>query len=281
MPPLLHALKHRALPGLRAGALRRVGAFRPLPSQVLGLLSAATAIFALLVAPSRPWTVPLAGLFLVAAALARAWPLAPGSPAAWRSFAARLATPLLAVYALLLGAGLGLSSAYLVLHRGYPLGSVRAGIWTAWPRIGSREADPYARAVLARRGDIPLGIGEGLALTAAGDEAGRPFDTACTYRITSPTPPARVWTLTVNDGDRPVATESGRRSFTSAEILRDAEGGFEVLLSREAQPGNWLPLPESGRVQLTLRLYDTPAATSSAALDPRTVPPMTRLECRR
>ena len=85
--PLLDALKHRALPGLR------VGGFRPLPSHALGLLSAAMAGIALFSASSRPWTVPFAGLLLVAAALARAWPPGPRSPLTWRAPAAPPAAP--------------------------------------------------------------------------------------------------------------------------------------------------------------------------------------------
>lgn len=272
----------RMLPQLRRLAPSGAGGVRLPPRPwsratvpALVLVSAALAGAAVLVPAARPWAVPLAGLTLVVAALAGTV-----SRAGLPRLVHRLVTPLLAVYALLLGAGLGLGSAYLTLRRDFPIGGVRAGAWVTWPRVGSKEADPYARAVIARRGDIPLGIGEGLALTATGDDAGRPFDSACSYRITSPVPPARFWTLTLYEADHP-AEESGRSGFTSAEILRDAEGRFEITLSREARPGNWLPLPAAGRLRLVLRLYDTPATVGSAALDARSVPAVTRLDCLR
>jgi hypothetical protein len=183
------------------------------------------------------------------------------------------------VYALLLAAGLGLSSAFWATKGDYPLGRVAVGAWTAWPKAGSRDADPYTRAINARTGDLPLAVGEGLVLRAAGDDAGRALDPRCAYRIGTTMPQARYWTLTLyDDAGRPVAGDA-RSSFTSAEVLRDAAGGFVIALAREARSGNWMMMPEGGRISLVLRLYDTPASSGSAALDRASVPAIERLEC--
>lgn len=187
---------------------------------------------------------------------------------------------LLTLYVLSLAAALGLGSAHLATAGRYPFGGIRVGPWTAWPRTGSRDADPYARAINARSADIPLGAGEGLMLAARTDDEGRPLDSACVYRFAGETPPARMWTLTLYDGaGRLVASELGRSGFTSAEVLRDANGRFTVTAAREAQSGNWLPMPGSGRVNAVLRLYDTPASASSAALERRLLPTIERLAC--
>lgn len=189
-------------------------------------------------------------------------------------------TAFLIVYALLLALGLGLGSAYLVLNGAPPFGSLRLGPWQAWPKLGSREADPYMRAITARRGEVPLAVGEGLTFTATVDSEGRRLDSACSYRIGSMVPVARLWTLTLYDeAGRLPASELGRSGFTSAEIIRDAEGRFTVALSRDLQPGNWLQLPASGPFSLVLRLYDTPGA-AGVGLDDSTVPAIQRLECR-
>ena len=83
-----------------------------------------------------------------------------------------------------------------------------------WPRAGSRDADPYTRAVNARTGGIPLGVGEGLVLRAAADDAGRALDARCAYRIGTTAPQARYWTLALYDETgRPVETPLGRASF--------------------------------------------------------------------
>ncbi|MCJ2144120.1 DUF1214 domain-containing protein [Methylobacterium sp. E-066] len=187
----------------------------------------------------------------------------------------------LAVYALALGGVLGLASADWATRGGYPFGGVQVGAWTAWPRAGAANADPYTRAVNARRGEIPLAVGEGLLLTAAVDDQGRALDATCTYRIGGGTPPARAWTLTVaGRGAREPGRPAVREGFTSTEILRAADGRFSVVLAPEVQPGNWLPSPrESGPVRLALRLYDTPAAASVGSLDRDSVPAITRLGC--
>ncbi|GJD33654.1 DUF1214 domain-containing protein [Methylobacterium aerolatum] len=189
--------------------------------------------------------------------------------------------PVLVLYTLALGGGLGLVSADWATRGGYPFGGVRIGAWIAWPRAGATNADPYTRAVNARRGEIPLAVGEGLLLTAAEDDAGRTLDATCTYAVAGAVPPARAWTLTVagrgaRDPDRPLM----REGFTSTEILRRPDGRFEIVLAPTAEPGNWLPAPRAqGPMRLALRLYDTPAAASIASIDRGSVPTITRRDC--
>ena len=197
----------------------------------------------------------------------------------------RAGNVLLVLYALALGAGLGLASANWATLGRSPFGGVTLNAWTAWPRLGSREADPYARAIHARTGEIPIALGEGLLLTAAMDDAGWPLSLACVYRIAGATPPARAWTLTA-ERRRPaaVAAEAAgpppRLGFTSTEVLRDANGRFAITLAPRVQPGNWLPMPDGeGALRLALRLYDTPVAASTGALEREGVPSITRLDC--
>ncbi|MFB0492309.1 hypothetical protein ABIE45_004895 [Methylobacterium sp. OAE515] len=187
----------------------------------------------------------------------------------------------LAVYALALGGALGLATADWATSGGYPFGGVQVGAWTAWPRASAANADPYTRAVNARRGEIPLAVGEGLLMTAAVDDMGRALDATCTYQIGGATPPARAWTLTVaGRGPREPGRPPVREGFTSTEVLRTPDGRFSVMLGPDVQPGNWLPSPRaSGPVRLALRLYDTPAAASVGSLDRTSVPAITRLGC--
>lgn len=208
--------------------------------------------------------------------------------AAWRAEdpeapparASRASSALLVIYTLVVAGALGLSSAHWMTKGDYPFGSARIGAWTVWPRSGSRDADPYTRAVNARTGTIPLGVGEGLLLRATADDLGHALDARCAYRIGATTPQARFWTLTLYDeAGRPAETPLGRSGFTSAELMREADGGFAIVLSREAASGNWLMMPESGAVSLLLRLYDSPASVGSAALDARVLPRIERREC--
>lgn len=188
-------------------------------------------------------------------------------------------TALLIVYSLLLALGLGLGATYHVLNGDPPFGGLKIGPWKAWPALGSADADPYMRAILAERGEVPLGLGEGLGFTAVTDSEGRPLDSACTYRVGSVVPAARLWTFTIYDqnGQLP-KTELGRSGFTSAEILRDKKDQFAIVLSRSLQDGNWLQLPASGGFSIVLRLYDTPGAAGTG-LSETVFPAIERVEC--
>lgn len=186
----------------------------------------------------------------------------------------------LIVYAVLLGLAGGLASALWMVEHDYPFGKRQTQAWTAWPELGSRNIDPYARAILARNGDIPLGIGEGLTFQAETDDAGRPLDTACTYTIGGSTPPARFWTLTLYDAEgRHDPSPTARGSTTSARILRDESGGMQISLSREPQPGNWLSLPATRRFQILFRLYDTPVSGTLSWVSEGGLPTIRREAC--
>ena len=132
-------------------------------------------------------------------------------------------TVLLVVYSTVLALGLGLGSAWWMLSGDYPFGGVTIGAWKAAPGVGSPKADPYSRAILTRRGDVSLAVGEGLALSARVDSAGQALDSACSYRIGTTTPQSRFWTLTLYDkAGSVVSTELGRSGFTSSETPSEA-----------------------------------------------------------
>ncbi len=181
---------------------------------------------------------------------------------------------------LLVGVGLGLFATYMAVERGYGFGAVIAGAWTAWPKTGSPEADPYARAVMARSGEIPLGLAEGLMFVASADDDGRPFDPRCDYTIRGRLPPARAWTITVmSPGGFLIRNEIGRYGFTSGEIVRERETPVSITISRSARPGNWLPLGEETPFIVVLRLYDTIVRASASAIEARTMPSVQRGVC--
>ncbi len=173
----------------------------------------------------------------------------------------RLLELLLAI-AIALGSGLG--SAWYVVGDGWLLRTDVFGEWAAWPMGGSPDADPYSRAVLARTGQVPLTPGEGTAFFASRDSSGKAIRGGCAYQISGRTPPVRLWTLALIDaaGDLPANT-IGRTFMRSDEILRTTAGSFDIVLSTEARPGNWFPIPENGFYTLVLRLYDTPASLLS------------------
>lgn len=155
-------------------------------------------------------------------------------------------------------AATGLGATWLAASHGYGVGEVAVGPWTAAPKTGSVAIDPFARAALARRGELPLGSGDGIAFFARADAAGRPLDGRCDVTLSGHTPLARYWTLTLYDKDgRLVPNALGRHGFTSAEAVRATDGSFRIVIAPRPHPGNWLPSGGVERYLLGLRLYDT------------------------
>src|SRR3954471_1918497 len=138
--------------------------------------------------------------------------------------------------------GLGLTQ--FALTRGTAFGAITIGAWTAWPKTGTADIDPYARAAIARSGELPIGSGDGVAFFASTDDVGRPLDGRCTVTLAGTTPAARFWTVTLYDLDgRLVPNAADRYGFTSQEIARRADGTFEIALSPRARQIENPPAP--------------------------------------
>ncbi|HLK84099.1 MAG TPA: DUF1214 domain-containing protein [Xanthobacteraceae bacterium] len=163
-------------------------------------------------------------------------------------------------------AGIGLGSTWYALTQNLSFGALELGAWRGFPRNGTVAIDPYARAVIARNGELPVGSGDGVAFTAAADDDGRPLDGRCDVVVRGTTPPARYFTLTLyTPSGGLVANSLGRHGFTSQELLRDASGEFEITVSPRARPGNWLPTGGVDRYILMFRFYDTSLGIATRA----------------
>ena len=175
------------------------------------------------------------------------------------------------LFGLVVAAVVGLGSTYLALTRGAAFGALRIGAWTAWPKTGTQDADPYARASIARSGRLPIALGDGLTFIAKADDNGRALDGRCDVVLSGVTPAARYWTLTLYNlkGDL-VANSLHRYYFTSQEVVRNSDGSFVVVIAPRANPGNWLPTGGIDRYMLALRFYDT--AVGVATKEGREIP---------
>ena len=183
-------------------------------------------------------------------------------------------------FAFLIAAATGLGATWYALTQGTAFGAIRIGAWTAWPKTGTQDIDPYGRAGLARTGALPIGAGDGVAFFARSDDAGHAFDGRCDVIVTGTTPAARFWTLTLYDLDgRLIANSAGRYGFTSQEIVRRSDGTFEIVVAPRARPGNWLPTGGADKFVLILRLYDTPIGVSTGTTKEGPMPTITRKGC--
>lgn len=184
------------------------------------------------------------------------------------------------LFALTLAAVVGLGSTWLALTNGAAFGAVTIGAWTAFPRTGTPQVDPYARASIARNGELPIGSGDGVAFFASADDDGRPLDGRCDVSVSGTTPPARYWTLTLYDpAGGLVANALGRHGFTSQEIVRRADGRFDIVAAPRARAGNWLPTGGIERYVLALRLYDTPVGVATRTSRETPMPTVKMEQC--
>lgn len=186
----------------------------------------------------------------------------------------------LTLVTLAIAAAVGLGLTWTTATRGIDLGTLTIGAWTARPRSGTNEIDPYAHATIARSGELPIGTGDGITFTATTDDAKKPLDGRCDVVISGVTPPARFWTLTLSDTKgRLVANTLERYGFTSQEVVRSADGAFEVRIAPRARAGNWLPTGAIDRYVLSLRLYDTPVGVATRTQKDAPMPAISTAGC--
>jgi hypothetical protein len=168
------------------------------------------------------------------------------------------------LFALMIAASSGLGATWFAVTHAAAFGPIRVGAWTAWPKTGTPDIDPYARATMARNGDLPVASGDGIAFFARTDDVGRALDGRCDLMLEGITPAARFWTLTLYDPDgRLIVNAADRYAFTSQEITRQADGHFVIAIAPRARAGNWLPTGGADRIMLVLRLYDTPVGATT------------------
>jgi hypothetical protein len=183
------------------------------------------------------------------------------------------------LFALGVAALVGLGATWLALTQGQAFGGLSVGAWSAWPRHGTASIDPYARAMVARSGQLPVGSGDGIAFQARHDDTGAPLDGRCDVVVSGMTPQARYWTITLYDPDGAlVANSVQRHGFTSHGVVRRANGSFEITVSPRSRAGNWLPTGSVERYLLVLRLYDTPIGVATRGREV-TMPSITRRSC--
>src|SRR5262249_36460279 len=112
------------------------------------------------------------------------------------------------------------------------------------------------------------------------DDGGQPVDGRCDVLLSGTTPEARFWTITLYDPEgRLVANSAQRQGFTSQEIIRNADGSFDIMVGPRARPGNWLPTGGVEKYLLVLRLYDTPIGMAARTGSEAPMPPISKRAC--
>jgi hypothetical protein len=182
--------------------------------------------------------------------------------------------------ALCIAAVVGVGITWMATTRGTEIGTLTIGAWTARPRTGTSDIDPYSRATVTRNGELPIGTGDGISFTANTDDRKKPLDGRCDVVVSGVTPAARFWTLTLYDSKgHLVANALQRYGFTSQEIVRGADGAFEIRVASRSRAGNWLPTGGIERYALMLRLYDTPVGVATRTQRDAPMPQIATVGC--
>lgn len=191
-----------------------------------------------------------------------------------------LRTVLQVAIVLLIALGAGAGSAWFALETTRSVGSVDIGAWTAFPRSGTRDADPYARARSARLGELALGQAEGIGFVADQDDTGAPLLRQCDYLVEGSVPPVRFFTLYAADPARRAlsAPERFSSALHSQSLLWEQKQQLRISVSTSAHPGNWLALEGRGPMLLVLTLFDTPISTGGR-VEEIALPRIRRMGC--
>ncbi len=84
------------------------------------------------------------------------------------------------------------------------------------------------------------------------DDEGKALRSDCSYRITSAALPVRWWAINVATLGAPTQAVS----FSAADVILSGDDRLDLVLSRRANPGNWMVLPEGPNLKITLTLYE-------------------------
>jgi hypothetical protein len=163
--------------------------------------------------------------------------------------------------------------------RSLAFGDVDVGGWRSDFAIGSKAADSYTRARVARHGLLALSQSEAVYFTRATDDAGEPLREACHYRLSGGTMPAGWWSVTLYDSASMLP--ANRDEALSIDASRAGSERWEAVIAprRPANAQHWISSRSAGAFDLTLRLYLPEAGLLSApaeALDP---PRIEKLGC--
>ena len=180
---------------------------------------------------------------------------------------------------------LGIGSSWYMIEVGTLLTTMREGPWTAWTNAATADVDPYTRAHFARRGSLPLSASIASTFEARFDQDGQRLHSSCEYLLELGQLEANWWSLTVYDSyGLLIPNPADRYAFTSETYAPNPDGGFYIMLARDARPGNWLPVGGAGRLTLQLTMVEprrAPAAGDPAAGGrPQTLPLIKRIGCR-
>ena len=150
--------------------------------------------------------------------------------------------------------------------------------WKSDWAIGSSAADPYTRAMVARRGLLALAKEEAVYFTTVTDSGGEPLRESCRYELTGGNYPGDWWSITLYDQKSRLPMNDDNALSIDAT---SAEGvpWRSVIAATRPTTGHWISSKNGGAFDLTLRIYKPTEALLRAPEETLTPPTVTLLDC--
>lgn len=183
--------------------------------------------------------------------------------------------------ALVVGIVAGVGAALLMIHNGAMIGRVENHLWFTNRSIGSVDADPYTRALVARVGLLGLNRSEAIYYTRSHDEAGAEFEERCTYRIDGGPLAARWWSITLYAPDNFLAINGDDHpSIDATSVTTSADGSWSATIAPDRGDAvDWISSRNGGTFRLSIRLYN-PGPEIGEHMADVNLPRVTRESCR-
>lgn len=163
-----------------------------------------------------------------------------------------------------------------------PLSALSVGGWQSDWSIGSKAANGYVRARVARHGLLALRKEEAVYFIKAQDDFGEPLIETCIYRVSGRDMPSDWWSITLYDEEgRLPMNEDERLSFDPSQLEAEADNwSFLVTATTPEDPDiNWVSSQAGGDFELMLRLYKPGAALLEEPRQTLRTPTIERLSC--
>jgi len=135
---------------------------------------------------------------------------------------------------------------------------LRNGVWGYFPSMDLAASD-IQRAYIGRIGLLALKESEVLYFVASSDEDGNPLSSEIDYKLSGENFDARYWSYTLYGEDH-FLIENDNNAFTfnleNIEYKDSTHNSYEIFISKNKQPTNWLPSNEEKKLSILLRLYN-------------------------
>jgi len=179
---------------------------------------------------------------------------------------------------LIISVTIGIGSARWLIARNANAVPISAGAWKIWLDDSRGANGPYGFAHYLLNGRLPPPASQLKIYETERDDDGNLLDGGCIYSVSGPAQGAHWWEIAIIDPAGAAGGGDGRLSaVSSAQLVSNADGSFDVTIAREPKPGNWMS--PGALTQYALAASLRPARLHETIEPAAVLPRITRGEC--